>query len=146
MLLKYLLIAVTAFVLGVGSTLWYLWAWGSTHLRDDFNSLQASWSSDNKDWASFANWLDAGGRGYWFLETAINGIQNGMSESEIRFVLGAPDLVVVGAEQYKELASIHQLKPVGSDNGDHTYIPSCTGRLRVFISTRLAGLRCSEEK
>lgn len=122
MLLKYLLVALLAFVLGIGVTLWYLWIFGNVHLRDDFKNLRASWSADNKDWPSFAKWLDAGGRGYWLLDTAINGIRNDMSESEIRSVLGAPDLVVIGAEEYKQSASIHRLKPVGIGGSDHGYI------------------------
>lgn len=123
MLSKYFVVAAFSFALGVGATLCYLWTFGSVRLQDEFAILQASWSSDNKDWASFAKWLDAGGRSYWHLDTAVNGIRNAMSESEIRSVLGAPDLVSIGAEEYQQTASINQLRPLGAGRSRHQYIP-----------------------
>ena len=46
-----------------------------------------------------------------------------MGESEIRSVLGAPDPVVVGAEEYQHFVSTHKLGPTGLGSGDYGYKP-----------------------
>jgi hypothetical protein len=120
MALKYALVGLAGFVLGVVAV--FIWLSQNSVLQQQFQALRTSFSSENKDWPLFSKWLEAGGRAYWGAEAAMNGTQPGMTETEIRSVLGAPDLVVVGNEEYKDFATKHPMWWTGISSRDEMHL------------------------
>jgi hypothetical protein len=58
------------------------------------------WSSAEKDWTVFSNWLRHGGRRLAEVG-AFAAAMNGMSEAEVRAAFGPPDFVAVGPEEFE---------------------------------------------
>jgi hypothetical protein len=135
MALKYALVGLAGFVLGIVAV--FIWISQNSAFKQQFQALRISFSSENKDWALFSKWLEAGGRAYWGYEVATNGIQVGMTETEIRSVLGAPDLVVAGREEYEDFASKHPMWRNGLSSRDEMNL---NGQFWPYLGTKSKGV------
>jgi outer membrane protein assembly factor BamE (lipoprotein component of BamABCDE complex) len=135
MALKFALVGLAGFVLGIVAV--FFWLSQNSTFKQQFQALHTSFSSDNKDWTSFSEWLEAGGRAYWRSDTAANGIQPGMTETEIRSVLGAPDLVVVGNEDYTDFATKHPMWPTAFRSRDEMHL---NGQFWPYLGTKSKGV------
>ena len=109
------LLAAVSFALGILVTVGVMWSyWAAvTDIREHY--LPERWSSAGKEWPGFADWLRHGGRRL-LQDAAFSAVKDGMSETEIREVLGPPDMVVVGDEEFQpyQVANMKGLGAAGA--------------------------------
>ena len=80
-------------------TFFFLVADANRGYRVDY--VRSSWSSANRNWAEFSDWLRHGGRKL-VLDGANAAAKDGLTEEQIRSIFGPPDLVVAGTDELAE--------------------------------------------
>lgn len=81
--------------------------------------VRSSWSSDNQEWSEFSEWLKHGGR-YLLIDGAFAAAKDGLTEEQIRTNFGAPDRVVVGADELEEKLPTANMRGLGAE-GAYVY-------------------------
>jgi hypothetical protein len=109
------LLAAVSFVLGMLVTVGVMWSYwaAATDIREHY--LPEQWSSAGKEWLGYADWLRHGGRRL-LQDAAFSAMKDGMSETEVRRILGPPDMVVVGDEEFQpyQVANMKGLGAAGA--------------------------------
>ena len=103
---KFTLVALFGVAIGIGATttLFYLSHKAIRDTRAEY--IPKRWSSADKEWPAFADWLRHGGRKL-LADAAFSAAKDGMSETEVRATFGPPDFVVVGVEEFKAHSVAH---------------------------------------
>ena len=81
--------------------------------------VQSSWSSANRDWAEFSDWLRHGGRKL-VLDGAHAAAKDGLTQEQIRSIFGPPDLVVAGTDELAEKLPTANMRGLGAE-GAYVY-------------------------
>lgn len=97
---KFLLTGVVSFIAGAGAMLYTIYLVESAVMGDRERTLPTRWSAAGKDWPKFANWLRYGGRRD-LERAAFSAMRDGLSEAEVRSILGPPDAVLVGKDELR---------------------------------------------
>jgi hypothetical protein len=108
---KLILVALGGVAIGIGVTTasFYLFHGAVRDMRAEYVPRQ--WSSADKEWPAFADWLRHGGRKL-IEDAAFSTARDRMSEAEVRATFGPPDFVVVGPEEFKAY-SVAQMRGAG---------------------------------
>jgi hypothetical protein len=108
---KLTLATLIGVIVGIAATVapFYLFRAAVGDIRAEYVPKQ--WSSADKEWPAFADWLRHGGRKL-IIDAAFSTAKDGMSEAEVRAIFGPPDFVVVGADEFKAY-SVAQVRGAG---------------------------------
>jgi hypothetical protein len=84
--------------MGIAATCATLYLAHSTTRDMRAGYIPIGWSSANKDWPGFAEWLRHGGRKL-LIDAAFTAAKDGMTEADVRAIFGPPDFVAVGGDE-----------------------------------------------
>ena len=87
-------------VIGVAATYGIFYLYFDAQKDTRSNYLPQRWSSAEKEWPAFADWLRGGGRAF-VEDTAYWTATDGMTEEQVRVIFGPPDLVAIGDTELK---------------------------------------------
>jgi hypothetical protein len=110
---KLTLATVIGAAIGVAAptTIFYLFHAAARDMRAQY--IPQRWSSADREWPAFAEWLRHGGRKL-ATDAAFSAVKDGMSEAEVRATFGPPDLVIVGADEFKSYSVAHMKSAGGA--------------------------------
>jgi hypothetical protein len=94
----------TAIGIAATTTTFYPFHAATRDMRVEY--IPQRWSSADKEWPAFAEWLRHGGRKL-VTDAAFSAARDGMSEDDVRAMFGPPDFVVVGPEEFKSYSVAH---------------------------------------
>ena len=97
---KVALTLLAGILIGVSVTVAFFYHAHSQARQQDAFHVRNGWSSADKEWVRFAEWLRHGGRKL-ILHAAFSVAEEGLTEDEVRTHLGPPDLVLVGPDELK---------------------------------------------
>ena len=111
---KLALAVLVGVIIGIAVTIVTIYLLSRGPIRNSYAQyLPQQWSSADKEWPAFADWLRHGGRKE-LSRAAFSAAEDGMSEAEIRATFGPPDLVVVGDEEFRPHEVAHMVGAGGA--------------------------------